>query len=568
LKCEEGEPGIITWTPDRNTPSTVYYQCFTHRYLGWKINVLDSCDNQPQASDREEVVVDFEAEPSIRHESKIFPSENFLKQHEKDLIKHHNMNGSPPKITAELQNTNEFNKLIKEGIKTAEALEAALLKEQRDKSSNSTEAPVTAETSSEEVDVKTTPATIQHAQRRPILSPHQLIQSRPHFSSAQIPIYLKPPQSQSQLPPQSPVPPFYRIPSKLPPRRPLPVPIERRPPGNQRPYLLPQQSIQVNHYKKPPQPLLPPMRNYVKGKMPPIPQKAMPPVLLLGEPTEIKPFRKSSDVVIGKPSKTQIDLAPAFKNKNKIHEQQMRPYKGGNKKAEKQPIVRSPFKDPFNIRNDTGEISDLASNTGFKVDSIIVESGFRPIFRREDVIEEESKELENERASFSIPSISRRSDNDFHDVYEGEGQFFQGDEPQSFEPMFIPSPEDVVAQPLVNVSNGDDQTDFMVAEASERQSILYLPPNEVKRSAILDPLELKDPLPSQNDFVKLSSKTKKFIQNTPQFVPFLGELPRDLMLQINRESSASSSSSSVIKDKSSISTKLTAVKTHDGVSRK
>lgn len=33
LKCDEGEPGIITWTPDRNTPDIVYYQCFTHRYF-------------------------------------------------------------------------------------------------------------------------------------------------------------------------------------------------------------------------------------------------------------------------------------------------------------------------------------------------------------------------------------------------------------------------------------------------------------------------------------------------------------------------------------------------------
>lgn len=31
LKCDEGEPGIITWTPDHNTPDTLYYQCYTHR---------------------------------------------------------------------------------------------------------------------------------------------------------------------------------------------------------------------------------------------------------------------------------------------------------------------------------------------------------------------------------------------------------------------------------------------------------------------------------------------------------------------------------------------------------
>jgi len=44
LNCREGQPGIVQWTPDRRTPDTVYYQCYTHRYLGWKIRVFDSCD--------------------------------------------------------------------------------------------------------------------------------------------------------------------------------------------------------------------------------------------------------------------------------------------------------------------------------------------------------------------------------------------------------------------------------------------------------------------------------------------------------------------------------------------
>jgi len=45
LYCQEGQPGILQWTPDRNTPDTVYYQCFTHRFLGWKIHVVDRCDS-------------------------------------------------------------------------------------------------------------------------------------------------------------------------------------------------------------------------------------------------------------------------------------------------------------------------------------------------------------------------------------------------------------------------------------------------------------------------------------------------------------------------------------------
>ncbi|KAL3217853.1 hypothetical protein MRX96_031960 [Rhipicephalus microplus] len=40
-KCDQGQPGHFTWTPDKNTPNVVYYQCFTHYYLGWKISVTN-----------------------------------------------------------------------------------------------------------------------------------------------------------------------------------------------------------------------------------------------------------------------------------------------------------------------------------------------------------------------------------------------------------------------------------------------------------------------------------------------------------------------------------------------
>lgn len=44
LKCDPGEAGKFTWMPDHNTPDLVYYQCFTHRNLGWKIHVSDVTD--------------------------------------------------------------------------------------------------------------------------------------------------------------------------------------------------------------------------------------------------------------------------------------------------------------------------------------------------------------------------------------------------------------------------------------------------------------------------------------------------------------------------------------------
>ncbi|XP_043600970.1 protein Skeletor, isoforms B/C isoform X2 [Bombus pyrosoma] len=83
LECDHGEPGFVEWVPDENTPDTVYYQCFTHRYLGWKINVHDSCDaGEAAGSENHEVYVDpknqrpsgdLENSPSIRVSSKTMP---------------------------------------------------------------------------------------------------------------------------------------------------------------------------------------------------------------------------------------------------------------------------------------------------------------------------------------------------------------------------------------------------------------------------------------------------------------------------------------------------------------
>jgi len=50
LDCQEGQPGILQWTPDANTPDTVYYQCYTHRFLGWKINVVNACEFEQLAT--------------------------------------------------------------------------------------------------------------------------------------------------------------------------------------------------------------------------------------------------------------------------------------------------------------------------------------------------------------------------------------------------------------------------------------------------------------------------------------------------------------------------------------
>ncbi|XP_067006992.1 protein Skeletor, isoforms B/C [Anabrus simplex] len=41
LVCDEGEPAYLNWTVAQETPDLVYYQCYTHNNLGWKIHVVD-----------------------------------------------------------------------------------------------------------------------------------------------------------------------------------------------------------------------------------------------------------------------------------------------------------------------------------------------------------------------------------------------------------------------------------------------------------------------------------------------------------------------------------------------
>nr|CAD7396733.1 unnamed protein product [Timema cristinae] len=116
LVCDQGEPGLVEWTPDQNTPDTVYYQvrdraligpgvvlklesgcvtprfsqgvshlgsCYSHRYLGWKINVLDACDSADAASepvpsggrlDSFEDAEEIESSPSLLVETRVRPN--------------------------------------------------------------------------------------------------------------------------------------------------------------------------------------------------------------------------------------------------------------------------------------------------------------------------------------------------------------------------------------------------------------------------------------------------------------------------------------------------------------
>lgn len=43
LDCLPGQASMLKFAPDDNTPDLIYYQCYTHRFMGWRIRVVNSC---------------------------------------------------------------------------------------------------------------------------------------------------------------------------------------------------------------------------------------------------------------------------------------------------------------------------------------------------------------------------------------------------------------------------------------------------------------------------------------------------------------------------------------------
>ncbi|RZB39621.1 Skeletor, isoforms B/C [Asbolus verrucosus] len=41
LECDQGEPAYLNWTVPMEAPDLLYYQCYTHNNLGWKIHVVN-----------------------------------------------------------------------------------------------------------------------------------------------------------------------------------------------------------------------------------------------------------------------------------------------------------------------------------------------------------------------------------------------------------------------------------------------------------------------------------------------------------------------------------------------
>lgn len=480
-------------------------------------------------------------EASIRHETKVRPNELFLLQNEKDLIKNHNMNEVPPKIQFDLNKNLEISKIIAEGIKAAEALEESISKTNKTYDSEQIEFKLSSNQQQIIYSTVAPPA------------PPQLIDELSPLSE-----YLRPPVIQNG--------PLFR-PVKVAGRRPPPMVVERRrpPQNNQYRLVLPQPSIIVNHYKKPVSPL---MRPFVKQQKP---IKSIASFLVLGQPTELnQPSRKTFDQKYNNStSKSTTKLPFKYIRENhpiKVHQhkvtdslQSQSSHIGLRKKPMREPYlpvkaVKGTFNPPYEVyeHNLHSAPSVVAHAAGFQPDSVVVESGFKPIVRRRiDETEDSDEETANRRSDDNISEID--------EAMEGDALFINQDIPtKTFEPMFIPSPPDNVNRKKLlqkerltgdlldmEIEDGDDK----MAMAGERVDAYYLPPDTHKTpphqsiypegsvvtydgKAVLDTSlvnSLPLPLPTVNAHSQYSSghlsKTEQLIRNTPQFGPFKGEIP-------------------------------------------
>ncbi|EDW23844.1 GL23703 [Drosophila persimilis] len=607
LKCDAGEPGVISWKPDRNTPDTVYYHCFTHRYLGWKIHVHDSCEGdvggQGAASEQHEIRLpaaaaepapvheDYAAEPSIRHETQVSPNDNFLLKHQTDLIKNHNMNGTPPKLSFEITKSSEITKLISDGIRAAEALEESLLRKHPNSNSNSNPSPnphqnevnsgphppirpkdhhlitingsrlppqlatvrpeiLLGETHSQKSSASASasssasasPSSLslpthpklpifatgphlihnshlhlhrlhhpQHAPHPPsIISPHLHPHTHPHplhhhNLTSNLPAlaqktiglseYLRPPQN---------APLFHPV--KLPGRRPYPGPIKKVPASRpilpqQHPHphpaaILQQSSLIVNHYRKPVPSLLKP---FVKEKPFPL-QPIAASVLLLGQPTELGASgqRKAEHAERSKPKQKPQSVIPVpvpYIDHEPQGSQQSTAFFNPHSKPEQksnptaQPTTSTTtilVKRPLQKEPSPQEIASMrpAVNQGFKPDTVIVESGFRPIMRTDGSGVQLPPEL--------IDQVAHRREDpgtEIDEVMETDTLFLAaqqgGSETQSFEPMFIPSPLDS--------TNASIQMKKAVTEADVDEASALRLPSAALEHALPSAAQLRKP---------------------------------------------------------------------------
>ncbi|CAH0597568.1 unnamed protein product [Chrysodeixis includens] len=698
LVCEEGNPGVVTWVPDRNTPDTVYYQCYTHRHLGWKINVLDDCDSSEADESRvvERIALpdDMQGEESVQVPTRLTPERNFLDERKKiqkiintktnyDDFSSYKGDGVltgevyPPTRRTPYDKIQEYSELpmskvqIKDVIQAVENMESQMKDEMKRNVSNSAQQYQVHE------DVKE-----MFMPETPIREDDEYI-----IEAGKLPENYFLPANQKPLTLQSVLRPSPNKPSasmRPPFRRPSPPEIKlRRPPpmyqkgnmayplsmpnyhhGSHGPMKKLQQNFNPNSNQRGP-----PNMNRLQSMPSVPPMKTMPPMAPhqqnkqnFNQPPPKKmnkmPLNPIQSIIMGKPSKNAVQLPMSSQTlnlgqtdiiANQVVKSQItlpgnndavgqhsiiQPQTYMNKPG--QIILGKPMDNPmpldqqmtptkqFGIRSQPtptptfyqsttsislkyeneqqneikssdfmGESAEKttippAVNTGFKPDSIVVESGFKPIIR-EPLMASEDRIAEYEGGS------NRREDTDVEEDFEEPPQYnsqnhqFSSDKmTETFEPMFIPSPPDHLlptndrtkeifphnhakedrphpvyvkndSQKIALFSKKNTERelpDDLVME-SDRISPQYLPPDpklpkehsqklssqseqtfttyDGKTVSAATLTSVNDDRPTTKLFsAKLPANSEQLLR-TPQFGPFRGDIPPPVAAHINKD---------------------------------
>ncbi|GBP82368.1 hypothetical protein EVAR_55251_1 [Eumeta japonica] len=695
LVCEEGNPGVITWTPDKKTPDTVYYQCFTHRYLGWKINVLDECDASGEASAPEPQILqpDMSHDPLLSQESvqvvtRVKPDNNLLldqrtklqkiintKDNEQDNFSNGSRHplgnvhehgslagevGNSPRLPHATSSGNArpteyevpISKMqMKQVIEAVESLESQLkndLKKQQSfdnthatgfKGSFLPERPVRedeeyfVEPSRQQIPYmlppNQKPLTLQtvlrpngkpfppRPYRRP--GPPEIKLRRPQYQKPGFPLPMSGSQGASSTKKHS-----YKLSNGRMPQGASRLPLGPMPPT---PINLSAHHSKPNFVKAPPKIVSkssgglqssnilgkPTMAGKTQtltlGKSDIIGNQVVKGQITLpfsNEPISLHSIPQSvvikpGQIILGKPVENPQPLDPQL---IQIKPQGIRVHptsppdlqlSSSTSRIHTEPDIRSILKkvnmkssDFIRESTDTSATVIPAVNTGFKPDSIVVESGFKPIIR------EPLMAAEDRITDFDGTS-NRREDTDIQEDYEEVPQHISNHaypnekqaekQTESFEPMFIPSPldhslstgdrtieifpndnakeqrphpvykkTDNRANELFSKFNMDKDVPDMIMEA-DRVNAHYLPPDPKtperaqKISAaeatyttydgkIISAATLTSvPNGAKNNTKLFSSKlptNTELLLKTPQFGPFKGEIPSVIAEQLDK----------------------------------
>lgn len=472
----------------------VKFQCFTHRYLGWKIQVHDSCDLSPAgaASEIRETYAELEAEEpemegdlkggaSIRVSSKVTPAPEFFKEHQEYGQAYGHRHFSHHSAT----NPSNLGSHIKQLTRTHVPYDHRDTYERLQLPSytnlKSTFNPSSVMNMPHSKDIRHTLAYPPHQSPiEPMIppvfthSPHPIMEPEQEVLSS---------NQQSKLIPDSKPGTFMSFgPVKY------SYPLQEAPPQT---ILFTRTPQHIFHQPPPPRPQL-----MILRRAPPQSRRPMPaPMITMNNPMMPRPpvfIERKKSVYRTAIAKSQPHQVTKLIKIDNVKQQRA---KLESKVSEIEPAET--------VSSHLGPMKP-ARNTGFNPDSIVIEGGFKPILK-------------------NVESIQDREISQFRSVVD------------NFEPMFTPTAIDRDSRknkkktqnyPKVRLDDLDD-----MEMAADRLDSYYLPSNSKNDETVItfDGKRVKDsslarsiPKNGERPKKKLNSD---LLTRTPQFGRFRGDLP-------------------------------------------